>query len=144
MLGHGKKVTEQMHLLSEDIGARNSSGDKEKATKQRALTDWGPHREEINQVIERQRPCQEYSRPGDHRERNKSEYGKKATRPGSLTNWRPKREEQVRTRKETDQVRSTHRLETTEGATSQNLGRKRPCKRPSQSGDRRHRKKSRD
>ena len=56
-LGHGKKVTEQTDLLSEDIGGRNSSGHKEKATKQRALTDWGPQREEINQVIERERPC---------------------------------------------------------------------------------------
>ena len=42
-------------------------------------------------------------------------HGMKATERGALTSWRPQREGQVRTWKESDRVRGTHRLETAEG-----------------------------
>jgi len=49
-----------------------------------------------------------HSQTGDHRGRDKSGHGKKATEQGALTNWKPQMEGQVRTQKESNQVRGTH------------------------------------
>ena len=58
------------------------------------------------------------------------------------TLWSPRREGRVRTRKESDQARGTHFLETTEGRTSQDTTRKQLSKGHSLSGNRRGRDKS--
>ena len=55
-----------------------------------------------------------------------SGHGKKSTEPGALTSWRRQREGLVRTRKEIDQARRTHFLETTKGGTCQDTERNRP------------------
>jgi len=47
---------------------------------------------------------------------------------GALTNWRQKRKGQVKEQKESDQVRGTHKLESTEGGTIQEKERKQPSK----------------
>ena len=105
-------------------------------TKQGTLTRWRPQRKGqvrtregrnrarethlletaeggISQDTARKLPSEGYSLPGNHRERNKSGHEKEATARGSLTFWRPQMEGQVRARKEDDQVRGTHFLETT-------------------------------
>ena len=64
------------------------------------------------------------------------------TEQGTLTPWRPQREEQVRTQKESNQTRGTHKLEITEGGTSQDTERKQPNKGHSLPGDHRGRDNS--
>ena len=64
------------------------------------------------------------------------------TKQGTLTNWRWQREGQVRTRKESNQARHTHRLEMAEGGTSQDTETKRPSNVHSLPGDGRGRDKS--
>ena len=51
---------------------------------------------------------------------------KRNDRAGALTNWKWQREGLVRTRKEVDQVRGTHDLETGEGETCWDVERHRP------------------
>ena len=53
----------------------------------------------------------------------RSGLGKKVTKQGALTNWRPQSEQKVRTQKESNQARSAHQLETTEGGISQDMER---------------------
>ena len=77
--------------------------------------------EEISQDTERKQLSKGNPHPGDHRGRDRSGHRKKATERGTLTNWKPQREEQVITWKESNQVRSTHKLETIEGETSQDM-----------------------
>jgi hypothetical protein len=61
--------------------------------------------------------------------------GKKQTERGALTLWRQQREGLVRTRKETDQARGTHVLETAERATCQDTKRNYPNEGHSLPGD---------
>jgi len=63
--------------------------------------------------MERNQPSKGCSHPGDGRGRDESGYGKKEW--GALTSWRWQRGGQVRTWKESDQVRGTHILEMAEG-----------------------------
>ena len=74
--------------------------------------------------MERKQPTKVHSQTGDSRGRDKSGHGKKATDQGTLTSWRWQREGQVRTQKESDQLRHTHFLEMAEGGTSQDMERK--------------------
>ena len=67
-----------------------------------------------------------HSRPADDKERKLSVHGQKPTDRGALTPWRQQMEGLVRTRKETDQARATHELETAEGGTFQDKERSRP------------------
>ena len=55
---------------------------------------------------------------------DKSGHGKEVTEKGALTPWRLQREGQVRTWKESNQVRGTYSLETTEGGTWSGHGKK--------------------
>jgi len=80
-----------------------------------------------------------HSLPGDGRGRDKSGHGNKATKRGALTSWRGQREGFVRTQKDSDQVRHTHKLKTAEGGTCQNMERKQPSKAHSHTGDHRWR-----
>jgi hypothetical protein len=50
---------------------------------------------------------------------DKLEHGENPAEQGTLTNWRVQTDRQVRTQKESDQVRGTHSLESTDGQTSQ-------------------------
>ena len=92
-------------------------------------------------------PTKGHSPTGDHRGRDMSGHRKKPTNQGALTLWRPQREGHVRTQKETNQPRGTHKLETTEGGTCQDTERNQPTKGHSPPGDHRgrdmsgHRKK---
>ena len=102
------------------------------------------------QDTERNQPTKAHSLPGDGRGRDLSGHGKKPTDRDALTNWRWQREGLVRTQKETNQPRSTHKLEMEEGGTCQDTERNRPTEAHSHSGDSRgsdlsgHRKKLTD
>ena len=61
--------------------------------------------------MERNRPSEGHSQPGDDKGRELSGHGKKPTTRGALTPCRQQREGLVRTRKETDRARGTHKLE---------------------------------
>ena len=87
--------------------------------------------------MERKGPNKGYSLPGDCQGRDKSGHGKEVTEKGVLTAWRLQREGQVRTWKESKQVRGTHSLETTEGGTCQDMQRKQLSKGHSPTGDQR-------
>jgi len=50
---------------------------------------------------------------------DKSGHGRNLSKRGALTNWRAQTDGQVRTQKESEQVRGTHFLESTDGRTSQ-------------------------
>ena len=63
----------------------------------------------------------------------------KPTDRGALTSWRQQREGLVRTRKEADRPRRTHKLETAEGGTCQDMERNRPTEAHSHPGDGRRR-----
>ena len=91
------------------------------------------------QDTERNRPTETYSPTGDSRGRNLSGHGKKPTDRGALTIWRRQRERLVKTRKETDQPRRTHFLETAEGGPCQDTERNRPTETCSPTGDSRGR-----
>ena len=64
------------------------------------------------------------SRDGIRRDLSGS--GKKPIERSALTNWRQHREGLVRTWKETDRPRRTHKLETASGGTCQDIERNRP------------------
>ena len=65
--------------------------------------------------MERKRLDKGRSQPGDSRERAKSGHRKNVTGRRALTIWWWQWECQVRARKEGDQARRTHKLETAEG-----------------------------
>ena len=93
--------------------------------------------------MQRNRPNERHSRPGDSKERDLSGHGKKLTERGALTSWRQQREGLVRTEKETDSARRTHNLETVDEGTCQNTERNRLSKGNSRPGDSRGRNLSR-
>jgi len=124
-------------LLTAVSREKNEDTNKRKTQERDTL----PARTEGKEHISRQKrkAMKEYSRTEEHRERDLSGHAKKPTKKEALTNWRGKREGLVRTRKETDQARLTHFLETAEGGTFQDTERKRPSKAHSQPGGRRGR-----
>ena len=73
-----------------------------------------------------------------------SGHRKKSTERGALTPSGRQRKEHVRTRKETDRARRTHKLETAEGGTCQDPERDRPSEVHSRPGDSRGRNLSGD
>ena len=85
--------------------------------------------------MERTQLAEAHSHAGDGRRRDLSEHGKKPTDRSALTAWRRQREGLVRTRKETDQPRHTHILETAVEETCQNTERNRPTEAHSHPGD---------
>ena len=128
--------------LSEDNRGRNLSGHGKKLTEQWALTNWGCQRKrlvrpwketdrargthileaaegETCQDIERNRPIEGYSLPGDGRGRDLSGHRMKSTERGALTSWRQQREGLVRTEKEINRGRRTYFLEMAKGGTCQ-------------------------
>ena len=149
------------------------SGYRKKPTDRGTLTNWRWQREGLvrtwketdqprrthiletaegrtSQDTERNRLTEVHSPTGDSRGRDLSGYRKKPTNRGPLTNWRRQREGLIRIRKETDQLRRTHMLETAEGGTCQDMERNGPTMAHSLPGDGRgrdlsgHRKKPTD
>ena len=76
------------------------------------------------QGTEQNKPSEGHSLPGDARGRGLSGHGKKSTE-WALTFWGQQREGLVRTQKETDQAKGTHKLETPEGGACQDTERNR-------------------
>src|SRR6267142_726512 len=97
---------------------------------------------QTSQDTERIRPSEGHSHPGERRWTDKSGHGKNLTERGALTNWRAQTDGQVRTRKESDRARGTHRLESADGQTSQDTERIRPSEGHSQTGEHRWTDKS--
>ena len=87
------------------------------------------------QDTERNRLSEEHLLPGHNKERDLSGYRNKSTDPGTLTSWRQQRELLVRTRKEIDQARHTHFLETAKGGACHETERNRLIDGHSLSGD---------
>ena len=87
--------------------------------------------------MERNRPREGHSLPGDGRGSDLSGHGNKSTEGRTLTHWRRQRERLVRTRKQIDRGKDTHALETAEGATCQDTETNRSREGHSLSGDRR-------
>ena len=146
------------HSLSGDGRQRDLSGHGKKKTDRGALTNWRRHRArlvrtrnetdrqrqthcletaegEACQDAERNRQRKAHSPTGGGRGRDLSGHEKKPTEQGPLTPWRRQREGLVRTRKETNRARGTHRLETAQRWTCQDMERNRPSKAHSLSGD---------
>jgi len=142
-----RKQPTKAHSPTGDGRGRDKSGHGKKATDQGTLTFWRWQREGqvrtrkesdrlrhthflemaeggTSQDTERKRPTEGHSQTGDGRGRDKSGHRKKVTNQGTLTFWRWQREGQVRTQKESDQPRDTHKLEMAEGGTSQDTERK--------------------
>ena len=84
--------------------------------------------------MERNRPAEAHSHPGDGRGTDLSGYGKKPTEAHSQSGD-GKGRGLVRTRKQTDRGRRTHILETREGGICQDMERNRPTEAHSHAGD---------
>ena len=131
---------------------------RKKSTEPGTLTSWRQQREglfralkEINQArcthflktadgatcqdTERTRPIDGHSLSGDGRGSDLSRHRKNSTKRGTLTPWIWQRERLVRTWKEIDRARPTHKLETAERATCQDTERNQPIDGHSLSGD---------
>ena len=92
----------------------DKSGHRKNLTEQGALTNWSTDRW-ISQDTERIRLSEGHSLSGERRWTDKSGHGKNPTERGALTFWRAQTDGQVRTRKESNRVRGTHRLESAVG-----------------------------
>jgi hypothetical protein len=95
-----------------------------------------------SQDTERIRASEGHSLSGERRPRDKSGHGMNPTNRGALTLWRAQTAGQVRTRKESEQTRGTHILESADRGTSQDTRRIRASDGHSLSGERRPRDKS--
>ena len=74
---------------------------------------------QTSQDIERTQVSKEHSLPEEHRRIDKSGHGNNLSKLRALTNWRAQTDGQVRTWKEWEHTRGTHRLESADGWTSQ-------------------------
>ena len=74
--------------------------------------------------MERKHLSKGNSLPRNHRCRDKLEHRKKVTAQVVPTSWRQQKQGPVRIQKESNQVRDTHRLETTEAGINQDIERK--------------------
>ena len=73
------------------------------------------------QDMETNRPSEGHSRAADGRGSDLSGHGNKSIERKTLTSWRRQRERLIRTRKQIDRRKETHKLETAEGATCQDI-----------------------
>ena len=78
---------------------------------------------ETSQDTERMQASTGHSHPGEPRWRDKSGHGTNAIQQGALTNWRAQMERQVRTWKECKPAMGTHKLESPDRKTSQDMDR---------------------
>ena len=68
-----------------------------------------------SQDMKRIQLSERHSQTGEHRQTDKSGHRKNLTERGALTSWRVQMDRQVRTWKESNQVRGTHILESADG-----------------------------
>src|SRR6266850_2260378 len=66
---------------------------------------------QTSQNTERIQANKGHSQTGEHRWTDKSGHGKNLSKQGTLTDWRAQMDRLVRTQKRSEQVRSTHNLE---------------------------------
>ena len=158
----GNRQTE-VHSRTGDSRARNLSGHARKPTNRGALTNWRWQREGLVRTCKEtdrlrhthsletaeRGTCQDtqgnrqtevHSLSGDSRGRDLSGHARKPTDRGALTLWRWQMKGLVRTCKETDRPRCTHKLETAERGTCQDMERKLPSE---HSHSEEHREKAR-
>src|SRR6267142_1410159 len=72
-----------------------------------------------SQDMEGIRASEGHSHSGERRRTDKSGHGRNLSKQGALTSWRAQMDGQVRTRKESEQARGTHKLESADRRTSQ-------------------------
>src|SRR6266850_1660568 len=72
---------------------------------------------------ERIQASEGHSQTGEHRQTDQSGHRKNLNMQGALTCWRAQTDGQVRTWKESEQVRGTHSLESTDRQASQDMER---------------------
>ena len=135
MSGHGNKPTDRGALTSwrrqwEGLVRTQKETDRQRHTHILETAEGG-----TCQDTERTRQTKTRSPTGDGRGRDLSGHRKKLTDRGALTSWRRQKGGVVRIRKETDQPRCTHQLETAEGVTCQDTQRNRPTEAHSHPGD---------
>ena len=106
---------------------------RKKSTEGRTLTLW--RHGATCEDTETNRPRKGHAQPGDGRGSDLLGHGNKSTEGRTLTSWRRQRERLVRTRKQIDRGKDTHKLETAEGATCQDTERNRPREGHSRPGD---------
>jgi len=78
-----------------------------------------------------------HSQTGEHRQTDKSQYRRNLSKQGALTNWRAQTDGQVTTQKGSEQVRGTHKLESTNRWASQDMEGIQVSKGHSQTGEHR-------
>src|SRR6267142_1397843 len=93
------------------------------------------HRWMGSQDMKRIQLSERHSQTGEHRQTDKSGHRKNLTERGALTSWRVQMDRQVRTWKESNRVRGTHILESTDGQTSQDMVRIQQSEVYSQTGE---------
>ena len=132
---HGRKPTERLALTSwrwhEDVFVR-ARNDTDRPTRTHELETASRG---TCQDMERTRPTDAHSHPGDGTGRDLSGHGKRPADRRALTNCRWDREGLVRTWKETDRLTRTHFLETASGGICQDMERNQPSDAHSLSGD---------
>ena len=128
------------HRLETAQGGTNQGTERIRPTEAHSQT--GDRTGGTSQDTEIIRPTEAHLPAGDHTWKDESGHGKNLTNRCPLTNWRPHREGQVRTRKQSDRLRPTHKLETAQGGTSQCTEIIRPTEAHSPTGDRTWRDKS--
>ena len=137
--GHGK-VSNQMRSIHQLESTEEGKVMTRKETEQARDTHVLKTAEEgTNQDTQINRASEGHSQTGCRRRRDLSGHGNKATVSGALTDWRPYSDKSGH-RQESDRVRDTHRLETTEGWTRQDTYKK-GSEGHSQTGDHRRRDK---
>jgi hypothetical protein len=94
----------------------------------------GPGRE-TSQNTERMQANKGHSQTGEPRQIDRSEHGKSVSQQGALTSWRAQTERQVRTQKEYEPARGTHKLESPDEETSRDTKRMQVIKGNSHSGE---------
>ena len=78
---------------------------------------------QASQDMERISVSKGHSLPREHRQTDKSGHRKNLSKQGALTVWIAQMDRQVRTQKESKQARGTHKLESADGQTNQNMER---------------------
>lgn len=106
MINSGNRASEEHSLPGE---RRGTSQDTERK-KERKLENYSPHRGEPPALV-----SEGCSRPGEHKRSDKSGHGMKPRERGVLTSWGA----ESRSGHDTEGIRGTYSLESTDGETSQ-------------------------
>src|SRR6267142_2415250 len=102
---------------------RQTSQDMKRIQLSEGHSQTGEHRQTDKSGHRKNLTKQGHSPTGECRRMDKSGQRKNLTKPGALTSWGVQMDRQVRTQKESNQLRGTHRLKSTDGQTSQDMER---------------------